>query len=1223
MAPVPEPVALPARPKVVLVTDQMEKPSIDTRSYRVVRLPNDLEVLLVHDGETDKASAAMDVNVGSFCDDRDMFGMAHAVEHLLFLGTKSFPGENDYNQYLSSYSGMSNAYTAVTSTNYYFELSAKPPNEDAPVSAENPSPLLGALDRFSKFFIEPLFNESSVDRELRAVDSENKKNLQDDHWRLFQLDKSTANPNHPYSNFATGNFELLKTLPEARGVNVRDKFIEFHERHYSANRMKLVILGREPLDLLERWAVDFFSDVPNKKLAQNRWERDVPYRPEHLARQTFAKPVMDMRQMSLRFPIPEQAPILDSHPSGYVSHLIGHEGPGSIMAYAKAKGWVTGVSAGGSDTCPGSPAIFDCVMYLTEKGLERWRDLVKLFFRYVAVVRAAGPQEWIFDEQRTMADVNFRFKEKSPASRFTSGTGAVMQMPVPREMLLRDRWARRFSPRDIDAVVDALTPDNMRITLVSQTYPGGWDLRETHYGTEHRIEPIPADFMDELRRAAAGNGEEEAEDAQEDAAAATAAASTLPSSIPPSSSTPPALHLPHPNSFIPTKLEVVRRDVAAPAPAPRLVRNDGRARAWWKRDDTFWVPRANVFVRLINPALRSSPDNAIKSSFFVSFVHDALEEFAYDATLAGIEYTVTPADDLILSVAGYNDKLAVLLDRVLTTLRDIAIREDRFVIIKDRLRRTYNNFQMQSSFHQLDASVNWLNTTQRFHMEERAAALDAVTPDAVAQFHHQFMAQFYCEVYAHGNIARDEVLAITSLVESTLRPRPLEPSRIPAWRSLVLPPGANYVYEKTLRDPANINHAIEYVVYTGDASHRRTVAKTLLLEQIVQEPAFDQLRTKEQLGYVVFSGCRYFDTRVGFRVLIQSERDPEYLEDRIDAFIDQHTLALANMPDDEFDSHKRAVVARRTEKPKFLDQESLRHWNQIQIGSLDFEAADRDAEVIKTLTKAEMIAFWKTYVHPASLTRTKLSVHLLALGALPADERVAALVEELGVDEPVALKIKSVLLQGRRREDREGLRGYLLRELGLVPDQAARVLAFVDEARPDGVNGGGAHIQIQTQSSAERSSTADAATQADINGPSAAKKALPNGSAVAATNGVADAQVQTDAVQPNPMVDAHTQTEVNGVKDHATADAETQTESKAAAPTADAETQTDPVPKSSDKGDKDREGGDGEQLRPPPARAVKPVYILDAWAFKASLPMSAAQLPVKDWAEFEDSVARL
>ena len=70
------------------LTDRMERPSLDDRTYRVIRLSNKLEALLIHDPETDKASAALDVNAGSLSDDEDLPGMAHAVEHLLFMGTE-------------------------------------------------------------------------------------------------------------------------------------------------------------------------------------------------------------------------------------------------------------------------------------------------------------------------------------------------------------------------------------------------------------------------------------------------------------------------------------------------------------------------------------------------------------------------------------------------------------------------------------------------------------------------------------------------------------------------------------------------------------------------------------------------------------------------------------------------------------------------------------------------------------------------------------------------------------------------------------------------------------------------------------------------------------------------------------------------------------------------------------------------------------------------------
>lgn len=115
------------------------------------------------------------------------------------------------------------------------------------------SALYGALDRFAQFFIEPQFLEETLIRELKAVDSENNSNLQSDIWRLHQLNKSLANPKHPYCHFSTGSYKTLHDEPLSRGVRIRDRIIQFYDEHYSANLMKLVVLGRESLDDLENW----------------------------------------------------------------------------------------------------------------------------------------------------------------------------------------------------------------------------------------------------------------------------------------------------------------------------------------------------------------------------------------------------------------------------------------------------------------------------------------------------------------------------------------------------------------------------------------------------------------------------------------------------------------------------------------------------------------------------------------------------------------------------------------------------------------------------------------------------------------------------------------------------------------------------------------------------------------------------------------------------------
>ena len=121
-----------------------------------------------------------------------------------------------------------------------------------------------ALDMFSSFFTCPLFNADSTSREITAVDNENTKNLQSDNWRGYQLLKSLALPSHPFSYFSTGNNETLRLNPEKEGIDMRSLLLEFYAKHYSANTMKLVVYGKESLDVLQDWVESKFSLVPNK-----------------------------------------------------------------------------------------------------------------------------------------------------------------------------------------------------------------------------------------------------------------------------------------------------------------------------------------------------------------------------------------------------------------------------------------------------------------------------------------------------------------------------------------------------------------------------------------------------------------------------------------------------------------------------------------------------------------------------------------------------------------------------------------------------------------------------------------------------------------------------------------------------------------------------------------------------------------------------------------------
>ncbi|KAJ5536000.1 Peptidase M16 core [Penicillium frequentans] len=958
------------------ITECLEKPELDDRTYRVIRLPNQLEAFLVHDPDTDKASAAVNVNVGNFSDEDDMPGMAHAVEHLLFMGTKKYPKENEYNQYLAAHSGSSNAYTAATETNYFFEIAAtgessepKSTGQNTPTDSTNgtngtasesastssgdvngKSPFYGALDRFAQFFVAPLFLESTLDRELRAVDSENKKNLQSDLWRLMQLNKSLSNPKHPYHHFSTGNLQTLKEDPQKRGLEVRSEFIRFYEKHYSANRAKLVVLGRESLDTLEQWVSELFSDVENKSLTQNRWDDVQPFSEADMCTQVFAKPVMDSRSMDMYFPFLDEEDMNDTQPSRYISHLIGHEGPGSVLSYLKAKGWANGLSAGAMPICPGS-AFFTISVRLTPEGLKLHQEVAKVIFEYIAMIKEREPEQWIFDEMKNLAEVDFRFKQKTPASRFTSRLSSVMQKQLPREWLLSGSLLRRFDSALIKKAMSYLRADNFRLIIVSQEYPGDWDQKEKWYGTEYKVEKIPADFLAGIQKAL-------------DSTEATRTST---------------VHMPHKNEFVPTRLSVEKKKVAEPTKTPKLIRHDDRVRLWFKKDDRFWVPKATVYVTLRNPLVWATPANLIKTKLYCELVQDSLDEYSYDAELAGLDYHLAANIlGLDISVGGYNDKMSVLLDKVLMTMRDLVVNEDRFKIIKERLTRAFRNAEYQQPYYQVGDYTRYLLSERSWLNEQYIEELEHVQAEDVTNFFPQLLAQTHIEALAHGNLYKEDALRMTDSVEKILKGRALPRSQWYLRRNMVMAPGSNLVYPRELKDPANVNHCIEYYLYIGLFSDDVLRSKLQLFSQLTDEPAFDQLRSKEQLGYVVWSGSRYNATTMGYRVIIQSERTAQYLETRIESFLRDFGPTLENMPDEEFEGHKRSVINKRLEKLKNLGSETGRYWSHVGSEYFDFLQHETDAANVRNLTKSDLLAFYRQYIDPESTTRSKLAIHLNA-----------------------------------------------------------------------------------------------------------------------------------------------------------------------------------------------------------------------------------------------------
>lgn len=926
----------------VLADDpNIAKPLLDDRKYRLLKLDHsNLHILLIHDPTTDRAAASLDVNVGSFADRKyNVAGLAHFCEHLLFMGTLKYPEENEYASYLSKHSGHSNAYTAAEHTNYYFEVDS--------------AHLEGALDRFAQFFISPLFSRSCKDREIQAVDSENKKNLQTDMWRMYQLDKLTSNPKHPYNGFSTGNFHTLQEEPALRGEDVRDILLRFYKNEYSANLMSLVVLGNEPLDVLEKWAVEKFSPVENSNLPRPSYD-ELVFTEAQMGKITRAKPIMDTRKLELSFVIPnDEEENWKCRPSGYYAHLLGHESKGSVLYFLKEKNWVTDLMAGALKTCQGN-SMFLIELELTPLGLDHWQDILVHIFEYLDMVKSVEPQHWIWKENSAMSEINFRFRQKKSASSTVSRMSSTLyQFSTdgfrPPESLLDSSIIREFNPCEISKYGSYLAPSNLRLSLTSRDLLG-LTSKEKWYGTEYLHEDIPAELLQRIKSLAPN----------------------------------PELHLPKHNSFIPENFSVRGEKVQEPLAHPFLISDSSQFETWFKQDDQFEIPKGNINLSVHIPTLNENIESALMALLFNELFFEELNDIEYYARLVGLTFHSDQRKDYYsLEVSGYNDKLPVYLQQILEKFTSFTPKKDRFESIKYTFTQLFKNSGFGMPYVQIGLHFLQFINERTYTDSEKLATIKGITFEDIEEFARGIWKKgAFIQTLIDGNFDYATATEIDKSIKKNFEHiSPIDSSKEKVlesikFRSFDLATGEIARYVVPLQDADNVNSCLEYFVRVGTLGeeNRRLRVLTDLLATMIREPCFNQLRTKEQLGYVVFAGYRPCRSYFGLRILVQSERTCDYLEYRIVQFLRKFKKSVLGdkLTEEAFNKYKQALKSKKLTKLKNLDEESSRFWNHVNNGFYDFMQRSKDVQLLETITPDEFLHFFNDYFDADNASKSGL-----------------------------------------------------------------------------------------------------------------------------------------------------------------------------------------------------------------------------------------------------------
>lgn len=128
------------------------------------------------------------------------------------------------------------------------------------------------------------------------------------------------------------------------------------------------------------------------------------------------------------------------------------------------------------------------------------------------------------------------------------------------------------------------------------------------------------------------------------------------------------------------------------------------------------------------------------------------------------------------------------------------------------------------------------------------------------------MRRSFVEIYLHGSLSADETTRIKFLVDSKLGCLPAQ--NPPRQMDCIPPKGMCRTVWEVNSDTKQIQSACINVHYIASVEDRTAVVTAALIQSILNQAFFDELRTKRQLGYIVAldqlteGGCTFLLARV-------------------------------------------------------------------------------------------------------------------------------------------------------------------------------------------------------------------------------------------------------------------------------------------------------------------------------------------------------------------------
>ncbi|KXO07123.1 Protease III precursor [Moritella sp. JT01] len=906
----------------------------DYKQYRHITLPNGLAVLLIQDDQCKKSAASMSVAVGHFDDPQQHEGLAHLLEHMLFLGTDKYPKPGEYQSFISMHGGSNNAWTGTEYTNYYFDI--------------NNSYFHNALDRFAQFFIAPSFNADLLDRERHAVDSEFKLKLKDDVRRFYQVHKETVNPTHPFSKFSVGN---LSTLADTETDTLREELLRFYEQHYCASLMKLVIQSELSLDKQEHMLNEMFSAIPNRGI--NAVPLATPlYTDAQLQQAIWVESISGHKKLYICFPLGNIVPYYQIKPLSHISQLLGDETESSLLSLLKRKGWVTALSAG-SGQSGANFKDYNVIMGLTSDGFKHITEIVEFCLQYIKLIAEQGLQAWRYDEKKNFLEQAFRYQEKIPAIKNVSHLSQNLHIYQLEHVIYGDYMMTGFDIEACRFFLQQFNATNMRLMVSAPNL----DTNKTAawYDTPYRVEAFTTC---QLQRWANVEIDE-------------------------------SLALPIKNRFMSSSLEALALDKTNLTEQPTLIAQSEGFKTWFMQEHEFHLPKGNIFISIDSEYAIANTHNIAMTRLAVELLMEQLNSLTYQAEIAGINYHIyAHQGGFTLHIAGFAQKQFELLKLIIGHRHLQMVDSETFSSIRNQLLISWENQKQAKPINRLFSTLTSVLQPNNPSSERLAKALMSIKQEQLPEYLEKVYQNISVEVLVHGDWHQSQALEISQYVKDKLHPFS-SPGKETIRKLVDIRNTGSLVHEIAVEH----NDAALIIYYQSPKISPKELAYYSLANHVMSSKFFYELRTQQQLGYVVGTGNIPLNRHAGLMFYVQSPHTPPIkLLDAINDFIDFFPFGMISFTEQQWQSSKQGLISKLHEPDANINSKSKRLWHAIGIKDKTFNKSERIAEELEKIERVDLIRFM---VELKSRTADRLIMSTISQVNKQDDEYEEAHVEKL------------------------------------------------------------------------------------------------------------------------------------------------------------------------------------------------------------------------------------